>query len=226
MGRASQLFNGSREQTLINRITPTQQQREFLQEQWNALAEHLKQKLSANHGYPISTWLQGSYKFGTLIKPMSLSDEYDVDVGIYFNWTDEEDITPTPIQLRDWVQQELVRYRSISPDVKRIEQPPKERCSRVVYARQFHIDTPVYHLDPDRDKRRLACLSDKWENSDPKTIYEWFKGAASGTDRDQLRRLVRYLKGWAAVSFDEAPESRPSSILLTVLVTEASLLSG
>jgi hypothetical protein len=76
-------------------------------------------------------------------------------------------------------------------------------------------------LDPDTDQRRLACLSDKWEDSDPKTIYKWFKGAVSGDDRDQLRRLVRYLKGWAAVSFGEAPESRPSSILLTVLATEA-----
>lgn len=221
MGLAAQLFNGSRDQTLIGRITPTPGQREFLQEQWNALAEHLKQELGADHGYPISTWLQGSYKFGTLIKPMGPSDEYDVDVGIYFNWTDDEDISPTPAQLRDWVQQELVRYKSTNPDIKKVEQPPKERCSRGIYTRQFHIDTPVYHLNPDTDKRRLACLSDKWEDSDPKKIYKWFKNAVSGDDRGQLRRLVRYLKGWAAVSFDGAPESRPSSILLTVLATEA-----
>jgi hypothetical protein len=221
MGRAAQLFNGSRDQTLIKRITPTVEQRDFLQTQWNSLAEHLKQTLSANHGYVISTWLQGSYKYGTLIKPMGPSDEYDVDVGVYFNWTGDEDITPTPEQLRDWTQQELFRYESTNPDINRVEHPPKERCSRVVYTRQFHIDTPVYHLDPDTDRRRLACLSDKWEDSDPKTIYKWFKDAVSRDDRDQLRRLVRYLKGWAAVSFDEAPVSRPSSILLTVLATQA-----
>jgi hypothetical protein len=220
MGQAAQLFNGNREQTLIKRITPTAEQREFLQEQWNALAEHLKQKLS-NRGYPITTWLQGSYKYGTLIKPMSPSDEYDVDVGVYFNWTDNEDVTPTPAQLRDWAQQELLNYKTINSEIKRVEQPAKERCSRAIYTRQFHIDTPIYHLNPDADQRRLACLSDKWEDSDPKTIYKWFKDAVGGDDRDQLRRLVRYLKGWAAVSFSGAPESRPSSILLTVLTTEA-----
>ena len=47
------------------------------------------------------------------------------------------------------------------------------------------------------------------------------KDAVSGDDRDQLRRLVRYLKAWAAVSFDEAADSRPSSIFLTVIATEA-----
>ncbi len=99
--------------------------------------------------------------------------------------------------------------------------PPKERCSRASFIRQFHIDTPVYHLNTDSDVRRLACLSGTWEHSDPKKLYKWFKDAASGDDRDQLRRLVQYLKSWAAVFFDDAPGSRPSSIFLTVVATEA-----
>lgn len=220
MGNASRLFNGNTDQTLIGRVTPTTEQREFLQEHWNNLAEHLKQVLS-NYGYTISTWLQGSYKYATLIKPVHLGEEYDVDVGVYFEWGDEQDIEPTPRQLREWVQRELVEYEKSCEDLKTVEVPAKERCSRASYVRQFHIDTPVYHLNTDSDVRRLACLSDKWEHSDPKKLYKWFKEAASGDDRDQLRRLVRYLKAWAAVSFDDVPDSRPSSIFLTVVATEA-----
>ena len=82
MGRASSLFNGAGEQTLINRVSPTAQQREFLQTSWNELAEHLKVALKAKHGYTICTWLQGSYKYGTLIKPVHPGKEYDVDLGI------------------------------------------------------------------------------------------------------------------------------------------------
>ena len=82
MGRASSLFNGTGEQTLISRVSPTTRQREFLQNSWNALAEHLKVSLRDKHGYPISTWLQGSYKYGTLIKPVHPGEEYDVDLGI------------------------------------------------------------------------------------------------------------------------------------------------
>lgn len=220
MGQASRLFNGNTDQTLIGRVTPTTEQREFLQEQWNDLAEHLKKVLN-KYGYPISTWLQGSYKYATLIKPVHLGEEYDVDVGVYFEWDDDEDVEPTPKQLRDWVQKELVEYEKSCEDMEKVEVPAKERCSRASYVRQFHIDTPVYHLNTDSDVRRLACLSDKWEHSDPKELYKWFKDAVNGGDRDQLRRLVRYLKAWAAVSFDDVRDSRPSSIFLTVVVTEA-----
>ena len=221
MGKASKLFSGSAEQTLIGRVTPTTDQREFLQTHWNALAAHLKKQLYEKHDYVISTWLQGSYKYGTLIKPVHAGEEYDVDVGVYFQWSDDVDIEPTPKQLRDWAQQEMVSYGNICTDVRNIDEPPKERCCRAIYERQFHIDTPIYHLNPDTDKRRLACLSDKWEGSDPKAIYKWFKDAVGPDDREQLRRLIRYLKAWAAVSFDDAADSRPSSILLTVLTTEA-----
>jgi predicted nucleotidyltransferase len=221
MGQAARLFNGNVEQTLIGRVTPTPDQREFLQVQWNALAAHLKAQLFLKRGYVISTWLQGSYKYGTLIKPVHAGEEYDVDVGVYFEWDNGEDAEPTARQLRDWLHEELYAYKRLNGDVRSIEEPPRERCSRAAYERQFHIDTPVYHLNSGTDVRRLACLSDKWEDSDPKALYKWFRDAVHEGDREQLRRLVRYMKAWAAVSFDNAPGSRPSSILLTVLTTEA-----
>lgn len=108
MGKAASLFNGAGEQTLLKRVTPTTEQREFLQAQWNALADHLKKALYDDYGYPISTWLQGSYKYGTLIRPVHVDEEYDVDVGIYFQWEDDGNATPAPSQLRTWVQQELL----------------------------------------------------------------------------------------------------------------------
>jgi len=221
MGHASRLFNGAAEQTLYGRVTPTPQQREFLQEQWNDLATHLKGSL-ARHGYPISTWLQGSYKYGTLIRPVQYGEAYDVDVGVYFEWDPKDlDATPTAVQLRDWVQNELLVLKGLNPDIRMIEDPAKERCSRAVYKKQFHIDTPTYHLNTRTDTRRLACLSGNWEDSDPKAIYRWFKNKFDGGEREQLRRLIRYLKGWSAIAFQNSPASRPSSIVLTVLSTEA-----
>lgn len=220
MGKASRLFNGQAEQTLYGRVTPSPEQRKFLQQQWNALADHLRAGL-AQHGYSIRTWLQGSYKYGTLIKPVRLGEEYDVDLGLYFEWEAEEgQIEPSPSQLREWVQRELLLYQAQHPELKEVSQPPKERCSRAIYAQQFHIDAPTYHLDPDTDRRRLATLSGKWENSDPKALYKWFRDVVTESDREQLRRLIRYLKGWAAIAFDGAEAARPSSILLTVVVSQ------
>jgi AcrR family transcriptional regulator len=220
MGKAARLFNGGSPDSLINRVTPTTEQREFLQEQWNAMRDYVTPKLREESGLSISTWLQGSYKYGTLIRPVHLGEEYDVDVGVYFEWEKTGNAFPSPEQLRIWVQRELKAYGDQCEVVDHIEEPAKERCSRAVFAKQFHIDTPVYHLERSKDKRRLACLTKGWEASDPKPIYTWFRDAATGGERDQLRRLIRYLKGWAAVAFMDIPDSRPTSILLTVVVTE------
>lgn len=105
--------------------------------------------------------------------------------------------------------------------MRSVVEPPKERCSRASYEHQFHIDTPIYHLNSDTNKRRLACLTKGWEASDPKAFYKWFRDALTGGEREQVRRVIRYLKAWAALSFDDIPDSRPSSIFLTVLATEA-----
>ncbi|MCV2436888.1 cyclic GMP-AMP synthase DncV-like nucleotidyltransferase [Paucibacter sp. DJ2R-2] len=221
MGKAARLFNGSAEQTLYGRVTPTPEQRQFLQDHWNALADHLKTRLPG-WGYPITTWIQGSYKYGTLIKPVHKGEEYDVDVGVYFSWDPTKvDVSPTAQQLRAWVQHELVEYKKGVDALVEVANPPKERCSRAIYKQQFHIDTPTYHLNPATDARRLACLSGAWEPSDPKLLYKWFRDVVGPDNHELLRRLIRYLKGWAAVAFDDAPKARPSSILLTVTVAEA-----
>lgn len=221
MGNAARLFNGEAEQTLYLRVTPTDEQMEFLRTQWKELADQLKQDL-ADHGFPVSTWIQGSYKFHTLIRPVHKDEEYDVDVGLYFTWDARETRDPpTPEQLRERVQRELIAYSKTNAAVRRVIEPPKERCSRALYKQQFHIDIPTYHLDPYNDTRRLACLSGVWEHSDPKALYLWFKNAVDVEHRALLRRQVRYLKGWAAVAFADAPEARPSSVLMTVLAAEA-----
>lgn len=221
MGQAARLFNGMAAQTLYGRVTPTLEQRQLLQEHWNALADRLKDRLS-NRGYSISTWIQGSYKYGTLIKPVHKGEEYDVDVGIYFSWDpNETDLSPSPQQLRCWVQQELLEYQKEVDALVKVVDPPKERCSRAIYMQQFHIDTPTYHLNPVKDARRLACMSGSWESSDPKLLYKWFRDVAGTDNLELMRRLIRYLKGWAAVAFKDAPKARPSSIFLTVTVAEA-----
>jgi hypothetical protein len=90
MGHAARLFNGSAGQTLYGRVTPSPEQLAFLQAKWNALAVHLTRELAQRHGYPVSTWLQGSYKYATLIKPVHKGERYDVDLGLYFEWDPRE----------------------------------------------------------------------------------------------------------------------------------------
>jgi hypothetical protein len=225
MAKAGSLFYSTNtdDETLYGRIVPSEEQSENLRKNWNSLADWLREDLHQSSDLPIKTWIQGSYKLGTLIRPVSIFEEYDVDLGVYFCWDNDSAVTPAATQLKDWVQTSLKAFAKVETAVKKVDEPSKERCSRIRYQKQFHIDVPAYHLDEERDLRQLATQTHGWEQSDPKAFVVWFQEKVGNPERTRLRRIVRYLKAWAALHFQNEPSARPTSILLTVLATEAFL---
>ena len=222
MGITSTLFyssNDPNKQTLHRRIMPSEDQLEAQKERWTSLAEHLVSELRDQSGYSIRTWLQGSYKFGTQIRPARKDEEFDIDLGVYFEWEGAADDGHFGAKVvKDLVQGSLLAYDG--EDIVGVVEPPKTRCGRIRFTGAFHIDVPAYHLDPDRDARMLATEESGWEDSDPKALYVWFVNQFDDDIRAKARRHIRYLKIWAALHFRNGAE-RPSSTLLTVLVAEA-----
>ena len=224
MGIAADLFfsTDTARETLHRRITPTDDQQADQQERWKHLAEFLKSKLKEVTGHSMQTWLQGSYKFKTQIRPWTKDAQFDIDLGLYFEWKGEpEDGEHEPEDLKEMVQSALKEYLEDEENDATSVEDPKERCNRISFEPDFHIDVPCYHLDAGRDARSLATQALGWEDSDPKAIYVWFKDEQEDDAlRTKVRRQVRYLKMWAALAFEDG--GRPSSILLTVLVAEAA----
>jgi hypothetical protein len=221
MGAAAKYFFSTSvdADTLNKRVRPSDAQRDFLKSNKDALKLHLESDLRRRCGYSVSTWLQGSYKLHTLVRPIYGGD-YDVDVGVYVAWGSGE-IPLAPRDLRDHTQDSLQEFARQSETTCEVIDPPKQRCSRVKYDKHFHIDTPIYHHNSDTGVARLATMDDEWELSDPEKMVEWFQGRLDGAERAQARRLVRYLKAWAALRFRSDQEARPSSLLLTVLSVDA-----
>lgn len=203
---------------LFERISPTSDQREYLQVQHNALGEILKTRLTVASALSTETWIQGSYKYGTLLRPFE-GEEFDLDLGFYFVWSGQARVDVSPVSLRSAVQAELELHASREAEILSVDRPPKMRCCRVSYKQQFHIDVPVYHLDRPLDYRELATGKNEWEHSDPKLLYKWLRDRILPQDYFQLRRIICYLKAWSRLTV--APAARPASILLTVLAVEA-----
>jgi hypothetical protein len=224
MGIAASLFfssNDTEKQTLHRRITPSAEQMQEQQDRWNELAEHIMADLRAETGCPIRSWLQGSYKYHTQIRPPRKGDEFDIDLGIFVCWSGQAENGPhKPDDLRNAVYISLRAYAASTDAVRSLDDPPKPRCSRIHYTGDFHIDVPIYHLDPDADERTLAAAG-QWEISDPKALYLWFKNKFDDATRARVRRQIRYLKCWAALKW-RIDDGRPCSVLLTVLAAEAS----
>jgi hypothetical protein len=222
MGQCSTLFHNTvvDEESLNKRITPNEEQMALQQERWNDLRDFLVDRLSGETGLSMRSWLQGSYKFRTQVRPMFMGEEFDIDLGIYFKWSGAEDAGDYgPGDLKSACQGSLEAYERVTDhDVKSVE-PPKKNCNRIRFNGDFHIDVPVYHLDEPNDDRTLAS-EDGWVESDPKAIYLWFREKFSDDDRAVVRRLIRYLKAWSILRY-RGESGRPSSILLTVLAAEA-----
>lgn len=84
--------------------------------------------------YRISIYPQGSFGLGTVVKPISNADDYDLDIVCQF----EERYSLTAKQLKvDVVKPLLVGYKKTSRDIEN-----KRRCWHVEYE-----DVPHFHMD-------------------------------------------------------------------------------
>lgn len=222
MGTCASLFHSTEAdtQSLHRRVKPTDEQYESQQTEWNNLRDYMVAGLREALELPIESWLQGSYKFGTQIRPSKMGEEFDIDLGIYAVWSGAPKDGPVGASdLKNLLQSLLETYADDDEDGRCEVAPPKERCNRIRIGDDFHIDTPCYHLNRAADERSLATESDTWEGSDPKAIYLWWREAFAEELRPRARRMVQYMKMWAALTFEDG--ERPSSVMLTVLVGEA-----
>ena len=222
MGICASLFcsGNADKETLHKRISPSDEQVESQREYWNDLADYLKADLKVRSGYAVSSWIQGSYKFATQIRPARKGMDYDIDLGVYFAWASKpEDGRFSAADLKAMVQDSLQVYADDGETDATGVSDPKEFCSRIRFSDDFHVDVPAYHEWD--DVRRLASASDGFVDRDPYTIWEWWIQTFDEGERARARRMVRYLKMWAALKFDAKTENVPSSILLTVLLAYA-----
>lgn len=59
------------------------------------------------------------------------------------------------------------------------------------------------------------------EKSDPKGLVDYINGAVSDSDdREQFRRIIRYLKRWKNRVFSSSGNAEPPSIGITVIAAD------
>lgn len=153
----------------------------------DAIRSKLRSNFKDNDRIAPKFHMQGSFAMKTAINPLP-DMEYDVDDGVYlpqFRDTDQSS-WPTTKSVHNWI------YDALEDHTKN-DLVDKSTCVRVVYAKNYHIDLPIYIIKDDLPF--LAHKTKGWIESDPKAFTEWFKEKVKGND-EQMRRLIKYLKGW------------------------------
>jgi hypothetical protein len=176
---------------------------------------------------------QGSARIGTTVQPIG-RDEFDVDLVCEFDcdWTEIDN----PLDVLYAVERCLRRNGNYSKLVER-----KNRCIRLNYAGEFHMDIlpacPVKDANDDRVKVPDQETSE-WTDSNPKGYAKWFERRAEERepvqfrehepipdreDADQkapLKRAVQLLKRARDVAYnsrDNLTEEPPISVVLTTI---------
>lgn len=142
---------------------------------------------------------QGSFMMNTIIEP--LDGEFDIDDGIYFQVKTEP--SQTVSTFHRWICEAIDGHTKQKPI-------DKQTCIRLVYAKEYHLDLPVYYIIEGQTPY-LAHKGKGWVESDPREFIKWFNSKAD--DNGQLKRVVRYLKVWS----DYRKGDLPSGLIFSIL---------
>src|SRR3984893_14811491 len=183
---------------------------------------------------------QGSMKIGTTVKPFG-RDEYDLDFVCEFRFAVNK--LQSPLQLLKLLESRL-REHEVYRSILEI----KNRCVRLNYANEFHLDILPACPDPTVGG---SCLfipdrkSQAWKHSNPRGYADWFESrcelalkaliesrrlmakaepipAQEATEEKAiLKRVVQLLKRWRDVRYQREPKLAPISMVLTTMAAQA-----
>ena len=185
-----------------------------LREKRDILLEKLKLHMS-NEIPKFDTFVQGSYAMHTGITPNG--SDYDIDVGLRFHLSRTD--YPDPLTVKQWV------FDALEGHTKKVE--IRRSCVTVTYQENgsdaFHVDFACYATEGDelfiaKGRRNSSPELRVWEPSNPQELMKKMNDRfADKEDREQFRRIVRYMKKWKDTKFALGGNGAPTGIALTVL---------
>lgn len=176
-----------------------------------SLEDWLRRDASALAPYEPDVFPQGSFRYGTVIRPLLEGDYYDLDLACAVQLA-KSDVTQK--RVKELIGVEIMAYA----EAKNFNEPAEEkpRCWRLNYADDvsFHMDVlPAVPEDAsmiqfiieqavprelaehavgitDNRHPRYAVIDSHWFSSNPRGIARWFEEQARQAAKTRIARLV------------------------------------
>lgn len=177
----------------------------------NELRDELKDEkiLNTDKKLTFKTINQGSYEMGTGIKP--INDDYDIDVGIIFDITNEE---------YDSGKLKKLIFDKLNKQYNRTVEYNKP-CITVDYkSKKYHVDLAIYSKN--NNDIHIAWGKEYsnekiWFKSEPEELTAWVSDVSENSEISaQFKRCVKYLKKWKERKFNSIGNDSPPSIGITI----------
>lgn len=209
-------------------------------DRYNAVCQWLEADGSAVALFKPSIYPQGSMHIGTTVRPL-VRDEYDLDFVCEFQVP--ATIFSSPLQLLKMLEGRLRQHKTYAAILEM-----KNRCVRLNYANEFHMD--ILPACPDRSAANGCLLipdreSRAWKASNPKGYAHWFEQRCelviqvlmaerarivskaepvpdqeATAEKATLKRVVQLFKRWRDLHYEENCEVAPISMVLTTLAAQ------
>lgn len=204
-------------------------------DKYEDVAEWLGEEGSNLLSFSPEAYVQGSFRLGTMIKPTSEDDHYDIDFVCKLT-INKDSISKK--ELKNIIGDQLKKRT----DLKKIISE-KGRCWTLNYSDIFHID--ILPAIPDVEKTPNGILlTDRelhhWQKSNPKDYADWFYGKMMTQLNDRkkilaksegihvedikdwqvrtpLQQAIQILKRHRDVYFDRNPGEKPASVIITTI---------
>jgi hypothetical protein len=157
----------------------------------------------------ISYFTQGSYSTDTGVRPKT-GEEFDVDVVLMLLIGENDN----PKEILHWIKDRIKSHSGFENRAKAMD-----RCVRIEYAKEFHVDVvPAYQYE--NHIKIPSKKEDEWTETNPAGFTEWCNNINSTSDK-YFSHTVKILKHWRDENVGN--DSAPKSILLTTLVGNAHI---
>jgi len=206
---------------------------------YTEVGEWLAQEDSELAKFEPDIFPQGSFRLGTMVRPINESEEYDIDLVCHLKIKKEN---TTQKELKDRVGRRL-RARD---DFKKILKESR-RCWVLDYTEPFHMDVLPVIPNAERVPNGILLTDTElhlWQFSNPIAYADWFKAQMQVVYQEKraayakryemsieevpeyevktpLQRVVQLLKRHRDVYFRDDPTNRPISIIITTLAAKA-----
>lgn len=198
-------------QGLAEALDISETQNETAINHYEAVGDWLNKEDSPVAAHDPQIFPQGSFRLGTMIKPINDTDDYDIDLVCEMKSLSKERVTQK--QLKDMIGDRLKaneRYKKMLEEMN--------RCCRLNYAdsARFHLD--ILPAIPDQDTNGIVrmiganlatnaiLITDRdlheWQRSNPVGYAEWFKECMRVQFDSQRLLLAETLRA----TVEEVPE--------------------
>lgn len=233
---------------------------------YKSLGEWLHREKSTVREYGPKVYVQGSFRLGTTIRPLTEVEEYDIDSVCELTKISKSQLSQQ--DLKEMLGEEIKSYHDAQSMIKPVREG--RRCWVLDYAdgAQFHMDivpalpnaqsvrlfleqrgydahwTRTAIAITDNEVPTYPLVTDHWPHSNPKGYGDWFRSRTAVILERRKRKLaerihasveeipdykvrtplqaaVMILKRHRDETFQDRPEVRPISVIVTTLAAHA-----